>query len=441
MMKQSMSQNSSDKTAYRELLEDYAHDPVPISNTKSWFDIGLVLMGGVIAIPILLIGFVLGNALSFTELIIAALLGSAIFGLIAIPTAAIGANTRLSTYVLAQYAFGKNGGKLVTIIIALTLFGWFGINLGVFSVALQEVLFSLSVAAPSLFVLTVLSGALMMGTAVFGFKGLHKLSIVAVPLLLALLIVAAYYALSSGNIISMFESSGGVTLGVAISMVVGSMIVGAVITPDFTRYARSKGHGMGAAIFGWVLMLPVLLLLSALAGAATGTADFTGVMYGLGLALPAFIILILASWTTNDNNLYNASLGLSVVFQKYQKWQITLMAGVVGTLLAVLGILSQFTSWLLFLGIFIPPVASIYLADYLLNLNRYQSSNVSDMGGIRAWPLAVWISAAAFGYLATPIQSGGLGLFVFTTVPALDSMIVAFVVYFVGTKFLRIGSI
>lgn len=428
---------SGDKTIRAELFEDYAIEPVPQSKTKSWFDIGLVLMGGVIAIPVLLVGFVLGNALTFSEVVIAAILGAAIFGLIAIPASLVGAKTRISTYMLSQVVFGKNSGKLIAIIIGVTLFGWFGINLSVFAISLQEILSHLFSSTPNLLTLTILSGVLMISTAIFGFKGLHKLSIIAVPLLLILLFASTYVALTSGNIADMFQHSGEITLGTAISLVVGSMIVGAVITPDFTRYAKTGTHGMGAAIFGWVLMLPLLLILSALASAATGTAEFTEVMYGLGLALPAFIILFFASWTTNDNNLYNASLGLTVIFRKYNKWQITLVAGIIGVILAALGILNQFIPWLLFLGVLIPPIASIYIADYLFNFKHYRDNdNWTSEATFRVWPILVWIVAAVFGYLTTPMQSSGLGLFSFTTIPALDSMIIAFVLYLIGIKLL-----
>lgn len=46
------------------------------------------------------------------------------------------------------------------------------------------------------------------------------------------------------------------------------------------------------------------------------TDDLTNIFIALGLGLPAIIVLTLAQWTTNTNNLYSASLGFSVVFQK-----------------------------------------------------------------------------------------------------------------------------
>jgi cytosine permease len=150
-------------------------------------------------------------------------------------------------------------------------------------------------------------------------------------------------------------------------------------------------------------------------------------MSSLGWTIPALIVLIFASWTTNDNNLYSASLGLSAIYPKIEKWKLAVVAGVLGTLLAIMGILDQFIPWLILLSIVIPPVAGIYIADHLA-LNR-KSKKIES--GFNSTAFMVWIIASFIGYAATPIASQGLGLLTLTTIPALDSIVVAFVLYFI----------
>src|SRR5690625_6821981 len=84
----------------------------------------------------------------------------------------------------------------------------------------------------------------------------------------------------------------------------------------------------------------------------------------LGLGIPAILVLTLAQWTTNTSNLYSSSLGLAVLFPNTSKKLITLVAGIIATTLAILGIFDIFVVFLSFITIFIPPVGGIYTAEY-----------------------------------------------------------------------------
>ncbi|MFB6182293.1 MAG: cytosine permease [Candidatus Magasanikbacteria bacterium] len=417
-----------------ELLEDYADRPVPDSETKDWFNIGVVFVGSIIAIPILLLGFVLGHKLTLSGLIISTLAGTAIVTLITIPTSMVGAKTRLSTYMISKFTFGKSGAKVVALVIAVTMFGWVGINLGVFGFSLQEILsntFSISINQS---LIIGFSGLLMILTAIFGFKGLHKLSLFSVPLLGILLILSLYKAFGQGGVISSLMSGGSLSTGAAISMVVGSVIAASVYKPDLTRYAETPKQGAGAAAFGHLLMLPILLIISAIAAAPTGAEEFNKVMYSLGLGTFGFIVLFLASWSTNDNNLYVSSLGLNTIFP-LKKWQITVIVGIAGTLLAIWGILDQFQSWLLLLSVAIPPIASVYLADfYLFNREFYKFENIDKISNLRIFPFISWFIGSIGGYMTMPVKSNGLGLFKLTTISTLDAMLISLVVYVIGYK-------
>ena len=49
-------------------------------------------------------------------------------------TGSIGARTRLSSYMLVRIAFGDRGASLVNLAFALSLLGWFGVNIDLFGV-------------------------------------------------------------------------------------------------------------------------------------------------------------------------------------------------------------------------------------------------------------------------------------------------------------------
>jgi len=336
----------------------------------------------------------------------------------------------VSTYVILQRAFGINGAKVVTGIIALTLFGWFGISTGLFAASAQALFSPFGVEA-STQLWAIIGGVLMTSTAVIGFRALDKLSLFAVPLLLLLLGVALYNAFLETSIVELFRlgaPENGMPLGVAISIIAGAFMVGAIITPDLTRYARSQRHAMWAAIIGFLVGFPTILFLTSVLAAATNEVALVPVFATLGLGAFAFMTLVFASWTTNDNNLYSASLGLATIFEKVEKWKLAAVAGIVGTILAVLGILNFFVPWLLLLGILIPPIGGIYV------INHFFSEDTGPPKDFYWIAFAAWIGASVFAYATTAAASGGLGMFSFTTIPAVDSILVSAALYFVLQK-------
>jgi cytosine permease len=96
----------------------------------------------------------------------------------------------------------------------------------------------------------------------------------------------------------------------------------------------------------------------------SGEKNFINIMTGMGLGVAGLVVLIFATWTTNTGNLYSNSLVLKTIFTRVPQWLIVIIAGILGTLLAVIGVSHYFIGFLLFLGISIPPIAGIYIADY-----------------------------------------------------------------------------
>ena len=109
---------------------------------------------------------------------------------------------------------------------------------------------------------------------------------------------------------------GASSIGVSISVVVGTYAVGAVLVPDLCRYAKSIGHGIFAILLSLGVGLPLILIAAAVPSIATGEANLVAIMISLGLGLPALFVVVFATWTSNTNNLYSTSLGMATVFER-----------------------------------------------------------------------------------------------------------------------------
>ena len=421
----------------QNLLEDYGAKPVPEGKGKNWFEIGIVYWGTAICLPAFLIAGIIASPATLGTAIRSFVVGAIVLGTIAILTGILGAQTRLSTGMSARFTFGKYGANVLQILLFLGLWGWFGVQLGFMAAGLGNggLAFALGGAVP-VWLLKVIGGILMTLTAMFGFKAIEKLSIVAIPLLL-IIIIATIFSVFGGDktlaSVASTSTEGGMPLGVAISIVISTYIVGALIAPDITRYAKSKSAGAGGMVFGMLIGFPVVLIMGAImVKGAGGEMDFSKVMLANNSGFWAFlavIAIILAAWTTNDNNLYSGALSINAMFPKLKKWMITVVSGVIGTILALAGINTAggFQTFLGLIGVLIPPAASIMLLDYYLfrgEENRdFNADEIDKSANFRTIPFVSWIIGAVFGFVA---QNTAIQL---TTITALDTIIVAGVVY------------
>jgi cytosine permease len=130
----------------------------------------------------------------------------------------------------------------------------------------------------------------------------------------------------------------------------------------------------------------------------------------------------LTAWSTNTFNLYAATLVVQTVRPTTPPWKLSLIAGVLGTILGLAGISNFLVPYLLWLGICIPPIAGVYLVNAALG---------RPVEPHRAWrieALTAWALGSAWA--ALPLSSG----WQITPVPALDSMLVCAGAYAVLRK-------
>ncbi len=409
---------------FEALVEDYARCPVPDGKTVSGLRIALIVIGIAITVPAFLTGLTIGRDLGLKRAVLAFAGGGALIALIACATGAIGAASRLPTAMIVRHVFGRRGALVVNGLIALTMLGWYGVTAELFGQALHTMLADSTAAPVPEALLIVLGSALMIATTMFGFKALDTLSLVAVPLMLMFLAALVWLALGQGDGASWAAAPvEGLSLGQAISAVAGAFMVGAVVLPDLCRYARSVPQAIMAAVLSFLVGFPLVLLAASVPGLALGVQDFIAILVLLGLGVPGFVLMVFATWTTNANNLYSASLFLAPVFEQVAKWKIVIVAGLAGTLVALNGMIDLFIPFLVFLGVTIPPIAGLYGVDFLLHRNGFGAAAVTATRDVNGRAFGAWLLASGFGYGAAE------GWVTFTTIPACDSLLLAGLLY------------
>ena len=398
----SLTSNKLNNTIEAETFDDFALKPVQITQKRSAFQIAIVTAGYCMTTSSLFTGAAISAGLSLFQAIVAALIGNTLLAIYSGLIGAASAKHGVSTTMLARHAFGRSGAKVVSALCATTLIGWYAVQTGLFGETLHA-------AAPSLGMLTspkiaaLWGGILMMLTAYIGYRGLEMLSKIAIPALIFLAIwgILATVNQTTDGWAALFAANPNQTFSLreGIVLVVGSFAVGAVVQADISRYAKDQKAAWIASIVGYIFANSFMIVAGVITSLATGSGDLPAAMVSVGLSFPSLIILITAQWTTNDNNLYSASLALSNIL-KIKKSIIVLICGVLASFLGFFGIINYFIPWLNTLGILIPPIAGVMIADYyIIHKGNYQFGNGTEYSKI-VWPAFIaWITGIMTGYL------------------------------------------
>lgn len=410
-----------------QLTNDYSRGRVPDAATVSSYRITAVMIGAMITLPVFVMGVELSQSLGIIRGIAAFSLAGAILAALAGATGILAANSRLTTWLILQYPFGTAGAKLVSAFIGVTILGWYGATVDIFARAVEAIVLELGGEAVDRRLYLISASLLMTAVAFFGFKGLDRLSKLAVPIMLLVmtgLVISAVTSFAAPT-----DVTPRLTVAKAVSAIVGGFSVGVTMFPDVCRYARSGKDAMVASSFSFGLGVPIIMLFAAVPVVWSGERDFLAMILVLGLGVPALLLLLLATWTTNAYNLYSSSLVYATILQQVRKWKLVIAVGIVGTLISLLPILDNLLHFLNFLAVMIPPLAGVYLADfYLLHKQRYDQETLRQIPRFRPVAFAAWLAGAAFAYLSS------IDVATLTTVPALDAIAVSFVVYVLSLR-------
>ena len=192
-------------------------------------------------------------------------------------------------------------------------------------------------------------------------------------------------------------------------MVVASFALGGVISGDYSRYARSRKDVVKSTLLGVFPSGLVMMLVGSILSIVTGQYDISLVLAAVGVPALGLVALVLATWTTNVTNAYSGGLAVSNLLGFGEdKFKISCsVAGLVGTVLAAVGLLSRFEFFLNILSALIPPIAGVMIASYWI-VGKGRRENLVEKEG---WYLP-GILAFAIGALVAYITGNIVVLFI-----------------------------
>ncbi|MBB5935862.1 purine-cytosine permease family protein [Streptomyces zagrosensis] len=414
-------------------LDDYALTRVPDEARVSWVSVAVQRFGQVSSFQQFLVGAVLGFGMDFKDAVIAITIGSVMLEIITILLGIAGVREGLSVSVLARWSgFGRKGSALVGMLIALSLAGWFGVQNGVFAQGMHD----LAGGTPE-WVWAIIGGAIITAITLYGFTIMAWTAYLTVPAFLFLAGYSIVDVLSDHSISALMSSAPpgpAMSLAEGTTLVSGAFILGALMTPDMTRFNRRPSDVVKQTLISVTLGEYLIGLTAVLLAHAAKSSDIVGIITSSSGVLGT-LVLATAILKINDWNLYSSSLGLvnsiDVLFgRRVSRRAVTLIIGVAGTALSAVGIVDNFTDFLETIGVLAPPVAGVIIAEYFLvrrfraELDQARERGTLPEGGADWMPLSLicW----ACGSLVGKYVDGGI--------PAINSVVTALVLYAVVGK-------
>ena len=387
--------------------------------TLNWRQLASLEVGGAICLPVIMVGHALCMKYGLHSALLGIIAGNVVLLLLGFISAHISVRKRKSTPENARDYFGMRGVKLFAAVLLLCKLCWFALQLRVMS---QSFLEMVGGSSPTKMILcNVVFGALIIGLARYGLKALSFLSSASIPLMIATLAMATFGV--SNHAGSQSVIAGPITVE-AVSVAIAAAITAVIDMPTYFRLARSKKDAYIAVLLLFGLALPLIegvgLFLAFRNPQETIVATFLGgnVLWNIWVTL----FFILAAWTTNNTNLYSATVCADALKGGIAEPKRVLLLGVVAMALSMAPFLASFTTVLQIMGIGVGAMGGVLLM-LGLRCDRLKKNTI---------PILCWGIGATLGFLSLA------GVFSLTSVALLDSFLGSAVLTLISTLSVRV---
>ena len=388
---------------------EYTQQAVPKEERQSFFQVSSVILGYVFIVTSIQVGSTMGQMADLKTILLAILAGSAFLMVLGGFIAFIASRNGITFGQLSEFSFGEKGSKFISTLIALSLVGWFSVDIYLVGQATNALFPSVPIIP-----VVIIAGVLMTFTAIFGMKLMSKLGSVSVPLILIFGVYSMIRAISDfGGFDNLFAANVGQTVSFVslVSLAIGSWVASAVtLLPDIIRYAKNEKQALIIAAIAILFGNALMMIIGAIGTITTGQGELSYVLAAQGLIAPAWLIMVVNNWSAAQGCAYSGALTMGSVTGKPHK-PLTIAIGAIGILMAAFGFYDSFGSFIIFLSSTVPVLWGIFIADFLTKYKKgYNRKDIVqiDWSGIIALVIGVALSRIPFGISAVNALVGSI---------------------------------
>jgi putative hydroxymethylpyrimidine transporter CytX len=164
---------------------------------------------------------------------------------------------------------------------------------------------------------------------------------------------------------------------IGLDLVIAMPISWLPLVADYSRFAEKTSSSFWNTWWGYFLISSWMYLLGLMATLVTGDTD-PGVMIlrtmgSIGLALPALIMVVFSTITSDFPDIYSATCSMLNISTKISAKGIMWIAGILSILVALVFPAEQYENFLLLIGGMFVPLFGIVLTDFFI-IRRQQLS-------------------------------------------------------------------
>ena len=354
------------------LGDEYEHTAIPAKARRSTFSVSMVWIGFPMIITGAMTGSILVAGMGFQRAFMSMLIGNLLMFAYVGSLGLLGTRRGFSFALLASAVFGKKGYVFASGLLSSLLLGWYAVQTGITG-NLIHTAFKLDYLT-----MTVIAGALYLAITFVGIRGLHWIGMVSVPLFVLL---GGWVALDSASIAGwdkVIDYAGTkpevpMAFGVGLTIVLSLFIDAGTVTADFNRWAANGKSSLIATFCAFPFANMIAMLVGGVMTAALALPDPQPFgldnMFGYllaqnkgWLAVVAFVFLFVNLGSVCAHCLYNAAVGWSRIAKSKMRVFAVVLA-VVGIAIAAANVWALFIPWLSVLGILVPPIGAVMIAD------------------------------------------------------------------------------
>ena len=385
-----------------------------------FWDIAFIWFCANVAVPRLMIGGSLAS-LGFWKMLLILIVGNIVVFLPLLALGDIGYRIKIPTMAAARLAFGVRGSYIPSLANGIQLLGW-AANVTVVCGSSINAIVKAMTGFDCLWLWIAVTAVVQLLITAYGFRSITWLQRVSVPLLLILTVVTAILVFKEYGFSTVvaYTPVAGIGLMVGLDIVASNAFAWGPMVCDYTRYAKSSGSAGWGTLVGSLVGAASFMFVGAISLMTTGDANPTNFLLEMGLGIPALLIIVFSSVTTNVVNLYSAGISFVNVFPKVEPWKIIVPAGViVGGIALIPNLIGHFITFLVIVGAIFVPMIAIMLVDFFIHkkaqaepeqaLVEDSSSKYWYKNGFNWKALIVWFVGIAlynfFAYVWTALGS------------------------------------
>ena len=355
----------------------------------------------------------------------------------------MGSDHGIMAMVSVRPSFGIRGSRLPALLNIVQLIGWAAIMLIIAGQAgslLGRPLGGI-LASNHFWIVVVGLGTLLW--ALYTGKSVWKIMqhIAIVVLLLVIVVMTAVSFRDLGGTIAAPAEGEGMPFMTGLDLVIAMPISWLPLVSDYSRFSRNTASAFWNTWWGYFIISSWMYVLGLVATLLTGSTDpgilILETMGTIGLAVPALIMILLSTITSDFPDVYSATCSVMNISSRIKPKLVMWIAGMLSILVALVFPMGQYENFLLFIGAMFMPLFGVILTDYFIIRKRsLQTEELYKRGG------AYWYFR---GFNVIALLSWGVGFALYEYIAimhysvggSLPSIIVAGLVYYLLTAWKR----